>query len=139
MLEAQQDLQSFAGDSESAFMAWLRTVIANNILNEYRYWAAKKRSGARQEMSLESSAVDEVRATEMTPLTTASERERRKRITVAIALLSDEYREVILLRNRDGLSFSDIGQKLNRTADAARMLWGRAIQKLTEQLHDQID
>ena len=54
----------------------------------------------------------------------------------ALARLPPEYREVILLRHREELPFAEIGRRMNRSADAARMLWSRAFNRLAEELDD---
>ena len=45
-------------------------------------------------------------------------------------LLPEHYREVITWHQHDGLSFAEIGERLGRTAEAARLLWWRALQHL---------
>ena len=54
------------------------------------------------------------------------------RLSDAIANLSAEQREVIILRHVQGLPFKEIGERLNKTSGAVRMLWMRAIEKLRE-------
>jgi RNA polymerase sigma-70 factor (ECF subfamily) len=59
-------------------------------------------------------------------------REERAVLEEAIARLSEDYRRVILLRHKEGLSFAAVGQALGRSADAARKLWARAVEALQE-------
>jgi RNA polymerase sigma-70 factor (ECF subfamily) len=49
--------------------------------------------------------------------------------------LPEEYRLVIVWHDRDGLPFGEIGRRLDRSADAARRLWSRAIGRLQELLN----
>jgi RNA polymerase sigma-70 factor (ECF subfamily) len=49
----------------------------------------------------------------------------------ALARLPADYREVIILRNLEQLPFEEIGQRLGRSSGAARMLWARALEKLS--------
>lgn len=51
-----------------------------------------------------------------------------------LASLSDDCRQVVWLRNWEGLSFGEIGRRTNRTAEAARKVFNRTVQKLAEQL-----
>ena len=46
--------------------------------------------------------------------------------------LSPEYREVILLAKIEGLSHGQIGEKIGKSPDAARMLLGRALNALSK-------
>lgn len=50
--------------------------------------------------------------------------------------LKDEYREVIVMKYLDGLSTSEIGQSLGKSAGSVRVLIHRALKVLTEHLHD---
>jgi len=51
-------------------------------------------------------------------------------VVQAMAELSDDDREVITLRNFEHLEWTQVGQRMGRSAEAARKLWGRAIQRL---------
>ncbi|MHC4632191.1 MAG: sigma-70 family RNA polymerase sigma factor, partial [Planctomycetota bacterium] len=66
-----------------------------------------------------------------TPSAIISKREEFDRLAKAIDALKPEYREVIVLTKVEGLSYSQIGDKLGRSADAARMLFSRAMAALT--------
>lgn len=56
---------------------------------------------------------------------------RTRQLEEAIASLSDEYREVILLRQFEERSFAEIGERMSRSPDAARMLLTRAMAALS--------
>ncbi len=49
-----------------------------------------------------------------------------------LANLRPQYREVIIMRNLQGLSFEEIAVRTERNAGAVRMLWLRAIEKLKQ-------
>ena len=55
-------------------------------------------------------------------------------LAAALAELSTDHREVIMLRNLQRLSFDEVAQRMNRSRPAAQMLWMRAMQKLKEVL-----
>jgi RNA polymerase sigma factor (sigma-70 family) len=59
-----------------------------------------------------------------------------ERLEEALARLPAAYRQVILWHNRDGWKFSQIGARMDRSADAARMLWSRAIRLLRKELEE---
>ena len=58
-------------------------------------------------------------------------REHEASIAMAdqLAKLPAHYREVIILRNLQGLSFEEVAKRMNRSSGAVRMLWLRAIDK----------
>ncbi len=60
--------------------------------------------------------------------------ESRDLVWNAVSELSEDYRTVILLRQQMNLSFVDIADNMQRTPDAVRMLWGRAIVALGAKL-----
>jgi RNA polymerase sigma-70 factor (ECF subfamily) len=61
--------------------------------------------------------------------------EQSQRLRAAIARLPDDYRQVMTLRYSEGLAFDEVGRRLGgRSADAARMLWGRAVERLKHEL-----
>ena len=48
--------------------------------------------------------------------------------------LPEDYREAILLRHRENLSFVEIGSRMLKSEDAARKTWTRAINQLQQEL-----
>jgi RNA polymerase sigma-70 factor, ECF subfamily len=70
----------------------------------------------------------------LTPSASASAREEAGAIARAIAGLPADYRRVIELRSRENLRFHEIGRVLDRSPDAVRMLWFRAIESLRREL-----
>ena len=52
-----------------------------------------------------------------------------------LAKMPSDYRDVIVLRNLQKLSFEEIGQRMERSSGAVRMLWLRAIKQLREQMN----
>jgi RNA polymerase sigma-70 factor (ECF subfamily) len=56
------------------------------------------------------------------------------RVRAVLERLPEPYTQVILLRARDGLSFEEVGRRLGRTPDGARMLFNRAREKFRELL-----
>ena len=71
---------------------------------------------------------------EESPSTDAKRHERAVALANELAELPDDYRQVLVLRHLDGLSFADVAEQMDRTAGAVRMLWFRAIERLRGQL-----
>lgn len=59
------------------------------------------------------------------------------RVTAALAELSPDYQEVVVLRNLQRLSFNEVAERMGRTRPAVQMLWMRAIRKLQQRLEEQ--
>ena len=61
--------------------------------------------------------------------------EEARRVRAAVMALPDDRRQVVLLRFADGLSAREIGEVLDRSEGAVRVLLHRALKDLAEQLH----
>jgi RNA polymerase sigma-70 factor (ECF subfamily) len=62
--------------------------------------------------------------------------EWERKLADALGRLPDDYREVILLRNVEGLSHDRVAQRMGRSVGAVRMLWVRALASLRQELGD---
>ena len=130
LLEAQRLIARFQGTTPDQFRAWLRGVLANKIADFQRRYRGTEKRGVGRERAMsddDNGAVDE-----LGPGSEVAQREEMSLVTAALARLPADYREVIRLRTWDGLPFADVGRLMNRSEDAARMLWGRAIERLRE-------
>ena len=47
--------------------------------------------------------------------------------------MPEDYRRAVTLRFQEGLSFEEIGRQMGRSAEAARKLWSRAMERLRDQ------
>lgn len=109
-----------------------------------RYRRTKKRQ-IRRERSLDDFEVQEflqrlIMPPEDTPGSKAVRKERTERMLAALDKLPNAYRQVILWRNRDGLTWPEIGKKVDRSPDALRMFWKRAMARLKKILEpDELD
>jgi RNA polymerase sigma-70 factor (ECF subfamily) len=138
-LQAQQLLARFTGDRADQFRAWLRAVLLNKLAEfRKRYHRAGNRQ-VHRETSLDVRAGagptrNTIADDAPTPSATVARWEEAERLTCALARLPASQQQVIHLRNWCGLSFVEIGERLGKTQDAARMIWGRAIERLQSEL-----
>lgn len=140
LLRVQQNVKEFRGDDEAALLAWIRQILMNYVADVRRAFRQSEKRNIDREvqmplrdqstaMGLEWLAVDSA-----TPGRAAVAGEELQRLRSAIAALPDEYRTVLMLRTWERLPFTEVGMQMNRSADAARMLWARAIKQLSERL-----
>jgi len=136
-LEAHRDLSQFRGRTEKEFVAWLRQILATNLANLVRHYYGTQ----RRDMNLERDLVDELNqssrvldrglvARQDSPSQQASQRELAVILADALRELSDDYREVIVLRHLEGLTFPAVSQRMGRSEDSVKKLWARALAKL---------
>ena len=67
----------------------------------------------------------------------AMEDEQTRALEAAIGRLPEDYQQVIKYRYREERSFEEIGQLMDRSADAARQLWFRVVERLEKELTNQ--
>ncbi len=141
--EAHRDFPQFRGESPGEFIVWLRRIVVNNILRVVEQHVMTEKRDVRREVSmeeigrrLEQSTVrlETLLAVEdNSPSGHAVQREDEIRLADTLAKLPADYREVIVLRHIECLSFEEVGQRMQRSAGAVRMLWLRALKLLREQ------
>jgi len=146
LLEAHRDFAQFAGNEEAEFLAWMRQILAHNLYNETRHFAAQQRDAAR-EVSLDqlraglehsSAVLGRCLAAEITsPSQAAAEREAAVRVADVMARLPEDYRTVLVLRVFEGLSAEEVAQRMNRSSGAVRMLQLRALTALRAEMKNQ--
>jgi RNA polymerase sigma-70 factor (ECF subfamily) len=132
-LEAHEAFGRFAGAGERELLAWLRQILLHNLANFRRRYRQTEQRQLRREVALD--AAGRLQADGSSPSAQAVRREEAEALEKALARLQDHYREVILLRHREQLPFEEIGRRLGRSTDAARMLWWRAFERLSEELN----
>lgn len=131
LLRAVERLGEFQGGAPSAQVTWLKEILRNLMTDLVRHHRAAKRDVGREvELPAEPAGSDR------SPSSAVRRREVVDRIGFGLRQLTPDQSEVIQLRSQ-GLTFSEIGERTGKSADASRMLWGRAVARLTELLrHD---
>src|SRR5881227_2756223 len=138
-VEAQRAFGQFQGDTEAELLAWLRQLLLHRVGKlRRRYRDTQKRRLAR-EVALGGDDSSEgpaggLAANVLSPSGQAMEHEQDQALQEALGRLPDDYRRVITLRYQEELSFEEIGRLLQRSPDAARKLWARAVELLHEEL-----
>lgn len=135
-LEAQRDFAAFEGEQLDDLLAWTRRILLNNVANMVRSFEHTSKRDVSREVSLVDCAVvpADIMRRERSTLSPLDRMELQESIESALATLSDEMRQVIVMRNRDHMSFREIGFQIGRSADAARKLWARAIERMQRAL-----
>jgi RNA polymerase sigma-70 factor (ECF subfamily) len=138
-LEAQRDLVQFQGGNETDLLAWLRRLLLNNISNFARSYRGTQKRQIGGEVSLaggdSSDQLGEgVVADIASPSEQAMRHERADAVERVLAQLPADYREVILLRYREQLPFEEIAQRMDRSNNAVRKLWARAVERFQEEM-----
>jgi RNA polymerase sigma-70 factor (ECF subfamily) len=138
-VEAQRAFGQFQGDTEAELLAWLRQLLLHRVGKlRRRYRDTQKRQLAR-EVALGGDdsgggLAGVLAAGTLSPSGQAMENEQDQALQAALGRLPEDYRRVITLRYQDQLPFEEIGRLLERSPEAARKLWARAVERLFEEL-----
>jgi RNA polymerase sigma-70 factor, ECF subfamily len=135
LLKSFQQIQQLRGSDMPSLMAWLARIAENEIRDQADFHGRRRRDMARQ-TPLDDAAL-EVAAQVTSVVSRIVLSERAKRLEAAMEALSEDHREIILLRKFEEQSFKEIAQRLGRSEDACRMLLARAMSHLTVQLRQQ--
>jgi RNA polymerase sigma-70 factor (ECF subfamily) len=137
-LEAQRDFSTFRGGTEAELLAWLRGILLNTLANFTRQYRDTQRRQLTREVPLADATHREwynLLASEAdAPIQEALAWEQAQALDRAMGRLPEHYREVLRLRYEERLSFEAIGPRLGRSAEEARNLWARAVEKLQHNL-----
>lgn len=134
-IEARQCLKRFNGKSDRDLLAWFSRILVNNVKDTARQYQVRQKRQVSREVPL--GCFDEgnlAPATTESPGDIASASEEVSQLKEAIAMLPEEYRQVIVLRSLERRSLAEVGQIMKRTEDAARKLFGRALLQLQKHM-----
>lgn len=99
---------------QSSFSTWIYRITTNVCLDEIRRRKNKKTISLDEEIKLDEGEMKrQIESDEPTPEDIAEKEELKKLVNDAIAILSEEHRIVIVLRDIQGLSYEEIAKALN--------------------------
>ena len=139
-LAAVRDIDSIEMRDSASFRGWLARITERQLLGAVRYHKTEKNDWDKElgqptspETSSSPGAHRLVEGNEPTPSRPARDQELQELIDRCMGKLSEDEREVILLRHFMQHPWKEIAEKLNRpTEDAARQLRDRAMEHLNE-------
>ncbi len=149
MIEASGRLDRYLDDPAMAFHLWLRQIAWDRIIDTYRRHrvSAKRNMDREQPMSVPAGAdhssmelAVQLCDPGLTPAAAATQRELADKVESVIELLSDQDRDIILMRHYEHLSNLEIAEVLKLNPPAASMRYLRALRRLRELLEEhQVD
>jgi RNA polymerase sigma-70 factor (ECF subfamily) len=141
-LEAHQNWERFRGTTEAELLNWLRRILATRLADLMRRYLGSQRRDVRLERELadelERSSHDldaGLLAKQDSPSQQVAQREQGVLLADALALLPEDYREVLILRHLEGYTFPEVAQRMHRSLDAVKSLWMRALDRLRRSVH----
>jgi RNA polymerase sigma-70 factor (ECF subfamily) len=140
-LEAHRHFDRFRGLEEGQLASWLRQILAATLAGQARRYLGVQARDARLEQQLadaldaSSAALEHSLAGSISsPSQQAARREQGVLLTQALDRLPEDYREAIVLRNLEGLSFPEVARRMGRSQDSVEKLWLRGLARLRQLL-----
>jgi RNA polymerase sigma-70 factor, ECF subfamily len=135
-LEAQRDFDHFRGDSEAELRAWLRRLLLRNLTDFTRRYRGTGKRCVAHEVALEADGgpAAGLATDTLSPSGQAIAGERARSLQRALERLPEDYRRVLLWRHQERRSFVAIARLMARSPEAVRKLWGRAVERLRDEL-----
>src|SRR5438876_655284 len=140
-LEAHRHFAVFQGRTEAEFVSWLRQILAARLAKLARRYVGTQGRDVRLERDLmvelnqSSQLLEEgLAARQSSPSQQAVRREQAVLLAEALDRLPTAYREVLILRHLEGLSFPEVARRMGRTQPSVKKLWARALPRLRDAL-----
>jgi len=135
-LEASRRLADYLQQPPLPFRLWLRQLAYDKLLMLRRQHVGAARRAVEREVALpDRSSVllaQQLLAAGSTPSQQVIKREFVRRVREAVSQLPDGDREVLVLRNLEGLSNKESAQVLNMDPATTSRRYGRAVLRLRE-------
>jgi RNA polymerase sigma-70 factor, ECF subfamily len=144
LLEAYRDFDRFSGESSREWIAWLKRILTHNATDYVRRYRLSKKRQVGREIPIRSPGdtgvlgfgAPEPQGNGETPSEVLMRADDELRVAGAMMRLSEDHREVVMLRNFQRLSFNEVAERMDRTRPAVQMLWMRALKCLEKELVD---
>lgn len=138
LVSASRRLDEYLRDRPMPFHLWLRQLAKDRLIDAHRRHRAAARRSIDREQNLgaayaDRSSIDlarELRDAELTPAAAAIRHELQLRFRAALEALSEQDREVVLMRHVEQLSNQDVALALGLSEPAAGMRYLRALRRL---------
>ncbi len=130
--ELVEDWDDLDYRGEEAFRGWLFTAALSKVREKARFHGRQRRDVARE--AGDASGFLAGYATLGSPSRVAMGAEQIQRLEQAMDTLPEEYRAVVTLSRIAGLPTQAVADRIGKTPGATRMLLGRALVKLDEEL-----
>ena len=131
-LEARRAFHRFDGRTEDELRRWLRMILRRRLSHMARQYRGTEKRRSGREVPFD--RVADLASDSTSPSGVAVRKEREQAVDDALGRLSSRHREAILWHHREGVGFEEIGRRLGCSAEAARKVWARAIERLRREL-----
>jgi RNA polymerase sigma-70 factor (ECF subfamily) len=139
-LEAARRLKGYLQNPELPFRLWLRQITYDRLLMLRRRHVEAARRSVQRDVALPDGSslalAQQLLAPGSSPSERLARRELARRVRQAMTRLAEADRDILLLRNFEGLSNQEVAQLLGIALTAASQRYGRALLRLRNFLID---
>lgn len=143
LLEAHASAGAFRGATAAEQMAWLRRILARNLLDEIKRLGRRKRDVARErplrealDRSSQNLAAWLPAAKGSTPSRRVRRAEETLRLAAALNELTPDQQEAVVQRHLEGRTLAEIAERMERSPNAVAGLVHRGLAALRTRLGD---
>jgi RNA polymerase sigma-70 factor (ECF subfamily) len=140
-MEALRRLDHYLHEPPMPFRLWLRQLTYDRLLMVRRQHVRAERRTVERDVALPDRSslllAQQLLARGSSPSEQFAKRELTRRVNRAIAELAESDREILLMRNFEGLTNREVSQLLDISLAAASQRYGRALLRLRKILLDQ--
>jgi RNA polymerase sigma-70 factor (ECF subfamily) len=136
-LDAHRYFEHFRGGSEAQLVGWLRQILAGKLADTLRRYLGTQGRDVRLEREI-ADALDQssvllgnvLAAAQSSPSEQVARREQAVLLAAALARLPEDYREALVLRHFEELTFPQVAERMGRSVDSVEKLWMRGLMAL---------
>jgi RNA polymerase sigma-70 factor, ECF subfamily len=131
-LRAFRDIGRFSYQSRDSFFRWLSSIADHVIVDRIRYQRRECRVGEEVRFRSESNPLGPEPADTKTPSRLLAHREGLERLLERLNALPEDYRQAILMAKIEGLTTTEMSQRLGKSREAVALLVYRAVKRFRE-------
>lgn len=148
LFEASRRMEDYIANPVMPFHLWLRQLARDRIIDMHRRHRAARRRSVDREQPISSLGNDDrsaadlaslLKDNELTPAAATLRKEMEERFLLALNDLSEDDRDLIMMRHFEHLGNSEVAEALGLSAPAAGMRYLRAIRRLRQALGSEDD
>jgi RNA polymerase sigma-70 factor (ECF subfamily) len=133
---AQRKFDQFRGATRQEWLAWLQCILRTQLAAAVaRYSEASKRDISREvslDLQLWAGSAASLPGNGPSPEELARLGDETIEVQRALEQLSEDHRQVIVLRSIQERPFAEVAERMGRSVEAVKKLWSRAIDRLGE-------
>ena len=134
LLAAHEAREEVRSTDEQAFRSWLLTIADNKVLDAVRRLEQTAKRDARREVTRVNRAETSAHAArQASPSQAAVGAELHSLAQHALRRLPTDYREVLRLAQEEHLPLGEAAERMGRSREATKKLYGRALAKFREE------